>query len=60
LLKVKNEIHVYLKGLVNRLGKLLFLGDAAALILKISVKTFTKIYSLQGAASKMFRDTSAN
>jgi len=34
--------------------------DAAALILKICVKKFTKIYSRQGAASKMFRDTSAN
>jgi len=36
------------------------IGDAAALILKIRVKKFAKIYSLQGAASKMFRDTSAN
>jgi hypothetical protein len=36
------------------------LGDAAALILKICVKKITKIYSRQGAASKMFRDTSAN
>jgi hypothetical protein len=36
------------------------LGDAAALILKICVKKFTKIYSRQGAASKMFHDTGAN
>jgi hypothetical protein len=49
-----------IKGPVNRLGKLLILGDAAALILKICVKKITKIYSGQGAASKMFRDTSAN
>jgi hypothetical protein len=35
-------------------------GDAAALILKIWVKKITKIYALQGAASKMFCDTSAN
>jgi hypothetical protein len=36
------------------------LGDGVALILKIYVKKITKIYSRQGAASKMFRDTSAN
>jgi hypothetical protein len=36
------------------------LGDAAALILKKWVKKITKIYLRQGAASKMFRDTSAN
>jgi hypothetical protein len=36
------------------------LGDAAALILKICVEKITKYYSQQGAASKMFRDTSAN
>jgi hypothetical protein len=36
------------------------LGDAEALILKICVKKIIKIYSRQGAASKMFRDTSAN
>jgi hypothetical protein len=36
------------------------LGDGAALILKMSMKKITKIYSRQGAASKMFRDTSAN
>jgi hypothetical protein len=35
-------------------------GDKAALILKICVKKITKIYSWQGAALKMFRDTSAN
>jgi hypothetical protein len=36
------------------------LGDAAAMILKICLKKITKIYSRQGATSKMFRDTSAN
>jgi len=36
------------------------LGDAAALILKICVQKVKKMYSRQGAASKMFRDTSAN
>jgi hypothetical protein len=35
------------------------LGDAAALILKICMNKITKIYSRQGAASKMFIDTSA-
>jgi hypothetical protein len=48
------------KGPVNRLGKLVILGDVAALILKICLKKITKIDSRQGAASKMFRDTSAN
>ena len=38
----------------------MILGDAAALILKICVKKITKIYSGQGAALNMFRDTSAN
>jgi hypothetical protein len=32
----------------------------SALILKICVKKITKIYSQQGAGSKLFRDTSAN
>jgi hypothetical protein len=36
------------------------LGDAAALILKMSVQNITKIHLRQGATSKMFRDTSAN
>ena len=35
----------------------MILGDAAALILKTCVKKITKIYSRQGEASKMFRDT---
>jgi len=38
----------------------MILGDAAALILKICMKKIKKIYSRQGVASKMFRDTSAN
>jgi hypothetical protein len=37
-----------------------YIGNAAALIPKICVKKIIKIYSRQGAASKMFRDTSAN
>jgi len=44
----------------QQVGKRLILGDAAALILKICIKNFTKIYSRQGAASKIIRDTSAN
>jgi len=36
------------------------LGDAAALISENMREKITKIYSRQGAASKMFRDTSAN
>jgi hypothetical protein len=36
------------------------LGDGAMLTLKICVEKITKIYSRQGAASKMFRDTCAN
>jgi hypothetical protein len=38
----------------------MILRDAAALILKICAKKITKIYSQQGAASKVFRDGSAN
>jgi hypothetical protein len=45
-----------LKGLVNRLGKIVILKDTAALILIRCVKQITKIYSRQGAASKMFRE----
>jgi hypothetical protein len=36
-----------------------FQGDAAALILKMSVKKIAKIYPRQGAASKMFCDGGA-
>jgi hypothetical protein len=38
------------KGLVNRLGKLVILGDAAALILKICVKKLQKF--IRGRAQR--------